>query len=51
MSDQKVTTTKTDLRTEVLKVDPEHYEAEDVYRFSNGKKFKSTDKSSSGIYN
>jgi hypothetical protein len=35
----------------VVNSDPEHYEADDCYEFSNGRKFKSTDGSSeSGIY-
>jgi len=35
---------------EVLKSDPEHYLEDDAYEMSNGKKFKSTDKTNSGIY-
>jgi len=35
----------------VLEADPDHYEPEEgVYEFSNGRKFESTDKSDSGIY-
>jgi hypothetical protein len=34
----------------VIKADPEHYEADDCYEFSNGKTFKSTDGNGSSIY-
>lgn len=34
----------------VLQVEPDKYKEEDVYEFSNGRKFKSTDKTNSGIY-
>ena len=34
----------------VLELDDDHYEPEDVYEFSNERKFKSTDKTDSGIY-
>lgn len=45
------TTSQTDILTEVLKVDKkEHYEPEVVYEFSDGKEFKSTDKTDHGIY-
>ena len=47
---KEVTIRQTDLLSEVLKIDPDHYEPEEVYRFSNGKKFLNTDKSNSGIY-
>lgn len=50
MSDSKVTTSQTDMLTEVLTVDKEHYEPEDVYEFSNDRKFKSTDKTDHGVY-
>ena len=36
---------------EVLEYEEEdYYEPEDVYEFSNGRKFKSTDKSDHGFY-
>lgn len=44
------THTTRDILSEVLKEDEEHFEPEDVYEFSNGRKFKSTDKNNSGIY-
>jgi len=50
MSDT-VTTTTIDWRTQVLENDDEHFDRDDVYEFSNGRKFKDTDKSDSGIYN
>ena len=34
----------------VVKNDPEHYEDDDAYEFSNGRKFKSTDRGGNGIY-
>lgn len=34
----------------VTKADKDHYKPEVVYKWSNGKKHKSTDKTSSGIY-
>ena len=34
----------------VLELDPKHYEPETVYKFSNNRKFKSTDQADSGIY-
>jgi hypothetical protein len=42
--------TETNILTEVLKADPDHYKPEDVYEFSNGRTFKSTDNTDSGIY-
>ena len=44
------TTSEKPWLAEVLEVDKEHYEPEDVYEFSNGRKFKSTDKTDSGVY-
>ena len=44
------TTTERTILKEVLELDEEHYEPEDVYEFSNGKKFKSTDKTDHGVY-
>jgi hypothetical protein len=49
MSEQ-VTTSETDLLSEVVKADTEHYENDVAYEFSNGRKFESSDKSDSGIY-
>ena len=43
-------TTETSLLQLVLENHPEHYEVEDVYEFSNGRKFKNTDGSDSGVY-
>ena len=43
-------TTEMNLLQLVLEQDPEHFEVEDVYEFSNGRKFKSTDRSDSGVY-
>ena len=34
----------------VLDNDKEHHEPEDVYVFGNGRKFKSSDKTDSGVY-
>ena len=45
-----MTTSEKSILTEVLELDPEHFDPEDVYEFSNGKTFKSTDKTSSGVY-
>jgi len=36
--------------TLVTEADPEHYEIDDAYEFSNGRTFKSTDSGSSGVY-
>ena len=45
------TTSETTMLTEVLKVEKdEFYKPEDVYEFSNDRKFKSTDRTDSGIY-
>lgn len=46
----KVTTSQTTILSEVLKVDREHYEPDEVYEFSNGRKFESTDNKDSGVY-
>jgi len=35
---------------EVLKADPEHYDAEVVYKFSNDREFLNTDRGNSGIF-
>lgn len=35
---------------EVCDHDPDHYKEEDVYEFSNDRKFKSTDKTDTGVY-
>lgn len=50
MSDQEVTTTTIDILTLVTELDDQHYENETVYEFSNGRKFESSDKSDSGVY-
>jgi hypothetical protein len=47
---EEVTIRITDLLSEVLKVDKYHYETDTAYEFSNGRKFESSDKSNSGIY-
>ena len=40
-----------DYKSLVVKSDDEHYDKDDAYEFSNGRKFKSTDgDSGSGIY-
>ena len=45
------TTRDYSLKTLVVKSDKEHYDKDDCYEFSNGRKFKSTDgDSGSGIY-
>lgn len=43
-------TSETQILTEVLKVDKEHYATDPAYEFSNGKVFDSTDKTDHGIY-
>jgi hypothetical protein len=50
MADEAPTVRQISWIGEVLKSDPDHYKEEDVYRFSNGRTFKSTDKTDSGIY-
>lgn len=44
------TTSERTILDEVLELDPDHYEPEDVYEFSNERNFKSTDKTDSGVY-
>lgn len=34
----------------VLKADKDHFKRDDVYKWSNGKKHKDTDNTSSGVY-
>ena len=47
----EVTTSEKTLLDIVLEADPDHYEPEVVYEFNDGqRKFKSTDRTSSGIY-
>ena len=41
--------TQTDHLSEVLKADPDHYNPEIVYEFSNGRQFESTDRDGSTI--
>ena len=43
-------TSEKSILTEVLELDEEHFEPEDVYIFSNDRKFKSTDRTDHGIY-
>lgn len=50
MSDQVVNTSERNFLDLVLRADPEHYEEEIAYEFSNGRRFKSSDKSDSGVY-
>ena len=50
MANNEVTIRITDMLSEVLKADKDHYETDIAYEFSNGRKFESSDKSSSGIY-
>lgn len=50
MADYEVTTTEKDFRSIVVENDDEFYEDPTVYEFSNGRKFKCTDKSDSGVY-
>jgi len=50
MADNEVTISITDILSEVLKADKYHYETDTAYEFSNGRKFESSDKSDSGIY-
>ena len=47
---EKVTTTEIDMKSIVRTVDPEYDEPEVVYEFSNGREFKSTDRTDSGVY-
>lgn len=49
MSD-KVTTSQASWLSQVTKADKDHYETEDAYEFSNGRTFKSTDKTDHGVY-
>lgn len=47
----EVTTSEKTLLDIVLEADPEHYDPEYVYEFNGGeRKFYSTDRTSSGIY-
>ena len=50
MADNEVTIRITEILSEVLKADKHHYETDVAYEFSNGRKFESSDKSDSGIY-
>jgi len=50
MATPEPTFSQTDLLTLVLEEDDEHYKAEDVYLWSNGRKFKNTDNSGGGPY-
>jgi hypothetical protein len=45
-----VTTRDYNILSLVMAADDEHFEPETVYVFSGGREFKSTDKTSSGIY-
>jgi hypothetical protein len=45
-----MTTTEVPWLDIVLEADDEYYETEDVYEFSNGRTFESTDKTDSGVY-
>jgi len=36
--------------SEVLKADKDHYKKDESYKFSNGRKFESTDDTDSGCY-
>jgi len=44
------TTSERNILDIVLELDEAHYEPEVVYEFSNERKFKSTDRTDSGIY-
>ena len=44
------TTSNKSILDEVLELEDNFYDPEDVYEFSNGRKFKSTDRTDSGIY-
>jgi len=46
----KVTTSTITLLALVVAADDEHYEPDTAYIFSNDRKFESSDKSDSGIY-
>ena len=48
--DDMTTTSERNILDIVLELDDDHYEPEDVYEFSNERKFKSTDRTDSGIY-
>ena len=52
MSDpnDNITVREYDWRSLVVLYDPDHYKADVAYEFSNGRKFLSTDKSDSGVY-
>lgn len=39
-----------DILSLVVEVDKDHYKPDIVYEFSNGRKFESTDRATSGIY-
>lgn len=43
-------TSERNILDKVLELDPAHYDPEDVYEFSNERKFKSTDRTDSGVY-
>lgn len=49
-TEPKPTTIVTDFRAIVLKNDPDFEKPEVVYKFSNGKEMKSTDRAQTGIY-
>jgi len=44
------TTSEKSWLAEVVELDPDHNKEEDVYEFSNQRKFKSTDKTDKGVY-
>jgi hypothetical protein len=50
MADQQVVYGKNDWRAIILEHDKKHYEDDDAYEFSNGRKMKSTDRYETGIY-
>ena len=42
-------TSERSILQKILELDEEHYEPEDVYKFSNDRTFKSTDRTDSGV--
>ena len=50
MADQKPNVKVTDFRAICHKLDPEMEKPEVVYKFSNGKEKKSTDRAETGVY-